>query len=132
MKGIPISPSFLRNFQLRSSNFLLLLNPLLFFILTILMRSIFGFKFMLFHSSFGSNVASFLAFPFKGFIIANGNTILFKKKSLMFKLCHFNFFFTSTYSTLPCPLLNCPRISNSSLFILSPYPNKVRLFHHFP
>jgi hypothetical protein len=132
MKGIPISPSFLRKFQLRSSNFLLLLNPLLFFILTILMRSIFGFKFMLFHSSFGSSAASFQAFPFKGFIIANGNTILFSFLSLMFKLCHFNFFFTSTCSTLPCPLLNCPRISNSRLFILSPYPNKVRLFHHFP
>ena len=131
MKGIPISPSFLRKFQLKSSNFLLLLNPLLFFILTIFMHSIFGFKFMLFHS-FGSSAANLQAFPFKGFIIANGNTILFSFLSLMFKLCHFNFFFTSTYSTLPCPLLNCPRISNSSLFILSPYPNKVRLFHHFP
>jgi len=37
---------------------------------------------MLFHSSFGSSAASFQASPFKGFIIANGNTIHVKKEFL--------------------------------------------------
>jgi hypothetical protein len=41
---------------------------------------------------------------------------------LMFKLCHFNFFFTSTCSTLPCPLLNLPKNFKFKAFYPFPLP----------
>jgi hypothetical protein len=58
--------------------------------------------------------------------------LFWKKNSLLFKSCHFNFFLLQPTTTIPWPSLNCLRNSNSIFKNHSHYLNKVRLVHHLP